>query len=65
MKKIPITIDDINPVEPHWLYKTYQTYQDQLNYNNPCANCGNNPANNPNASGFCCCSLPSMMNIRY
>lgn len=63
MKKITITVEDINPVEPNWLYKHYiKNYT--LDYNNPCANCRNNPVNNPNASGFCCCSLPSM-NIRY
>lgn len=27
---------------------------------NPCRNCSNNPANNPNASGFCNCVLPEM-----
>jgi hypothetical protein len=25
-----------------------------------CQNCSNNPANNPLASGICCCSLPDM-----
>lgn len=25
-----------------------------------CRFCNNNPANNPNASGFCCCVLPYM-----
>ena len=29
-------------------------------YENPCARCMNNPANNPLASGTCCCSLPEM-----
>ena len=29
-------------------------------YNDPCAGCSNSPKNNPNASGFCCCSLPYM-----
>lgn len=31
----------------------------------PCANCNNNPKNNPNASGFCNCVLPDMYNHRY
>lgn len=26
----------------------------------PCKYCSNNPMNNPNASGVCVCSLPSM-----
>ena len=34
-------------------------------YYDPCANCNNNPKNNPNASGFCCCALPDMYNHRY
>lgn len=36
----------------------------QPNFFDPCANCGNNPKNNINASGNCCCSLPSK-NITY
>ena len=36
----------------------------QPDYIDPCLNCGNNPKNNPNASGNCCCSLPSN-NITY
>lgn len=28
--------------------------------NHPCKHCVNNPANNPNASGLCCCSLPDI-----
>ena len=31
----------------------------------PCANCQNNPKNNPAASGVCCCALPDMYRIRY
>ena len=31
----------------------------------PCSNCSNNPKNNPNASGICCCALPDMYNKRY
>ena len=27
----------------------------------PCATCGNNPKNNPHASGICCCALPYMV----
>ena len=30
-----------------------------------CQNCPNNPKNNPNASGICHCTLPSMETIRY
>lgn len=33
--------------------------------NDPCANCNNNPINNPNASGFCNCVLPYMTGTRY
>lgn len=36
----------------------------QPEYVDPCYNCGNNPKNNPSASGFCNCSLPSR-NITY
>ena len=36
----------------------------QPDFFDPCYNCGNNPKNNPNASGNCCCSLPSK-NITY
>ena len=36
----------------------------QPDYTNPCLNCKNNPLNNPFASGFCNCSLPSR-NITY
>jgi hypothetical protein len=30
-----------------------------------CANCPNNPANNPNATGICHCVLPSMEMIIF
>lgn len=30
-----------------------------------CANCINNPKNNPNATGICFCALPAMSQIRY
>ena len=36
----------------------------QPDYIDHCLNCRNNPKNNPNASGNCCCSLPSK-NITY
>lgn len=58
-QKITITIN--NPVRNNWLY---DTYYDLNGYNDPCYYCGNNPKNNPNASGFCNCSLPSK-NITY
>lgn len=32
--------------------------EDFPNYDDPCAGCSNNPKNNPNASGFCGCTLP-------
>lgn len=42
-------------------------YWETLKYDNGwvdgidrCANCPNNPKNNPNASGFCWCVIPSM-----
>ena len=28
----------------------------------PCDKCPNNKANNPNASGFCCCAAPCFAN---
>ena len=31
----------------------------QPEFFDPCYNCGNNPKNNPYASGICYCSLPS------
>lgn len=34
-------------------------------YNDPCANCPNNPRNNPFASGICNCVLPYMNQIVY
>ena len=30
------------------------------NQYDPCTNCSNNPKNNPNASGICCCALPDL-----
>ena len=63
-KKIIITIEDDEgtpyvPVLPNsgWLEKPY--------YNDPCANCPNNPMNNPHATGFCNCALPALMNPIY
>ena len=34
-------------------------------YNDPCAGCSNNPKNNPNASGFCGCTLPYLRRSNY
>lgn len=34
-------------------------------YNDPCYRCPNNTKNNPFASGFCFCSLPSMGQITW
>lgn len=31
-------------------------------FQSPCDKCPNNKANNPNASGNCCCSLPYFTN---
>lgn len=42
-------------------YPQGQPYSD--NYD-PCANCPNNPVNNPFASGFCSCALPYMVGNR-
>lgn len=39
-------------------------YIPSLSYN-PCEYCINNPANNPNASGFCNCMLPYLNNPTY
>lgn len=45
---------------------TVPTYQgpgfDQMQGTDPCKNCPNNPKNNPNASGICCCALPYFAN---
>lgn len=30
-----------------------------------CQKCPNNPANNPNASGVCCCSIPDQEMLRW
>ena len=38
---------------------------DVPNYNDPCAGCSNNPKNNPNTSGNCCCSLPYINRVTY
>ena len=32
---------------------------------NPCEKCPNNPKNNPHATRFCNCALPSLMNPIY
>lgn len=43
-----------------------ESFNERVNgYFDPCANCINNPKNNPSASGMCCCSLPDMYNVRY
>ena len=48
------------------LYKIPKTYTYSIKeYNDPCANCRNNPAVNPNASGVCNCTLPYLYNTRY
>ena len=59
MKRIIIIEDDGQPgigVSPY----------DGLNnnYYDPCENCSNNPKNNPNASGVCCCALPDLARSR-
>lgn len=54
-KKITIEID----------YSDYWKSNTITCTNDPCENCTNNPKNNPNASGFCCCALPSMKNVVY
>lgn len=43
---------------------TFEEPYYQPKFFDPCSNCINNPKNNPNASGNCCCSLPSR-NITY
>ena len=43
---------------------TFEESYYQPKFFDPCYNCRNNPKNNPNASGNCCCSLPSR-NITY
>ena len=53
MKKITIIVDDEDSFSGNILNNIYY---------NPCENCMNNPKNNPNASGICCCSLPDLYN---
>lgn len=65
-KKITIEFDDedygINTGtlvnEGTWPYLNHHYYD-------PCANCPNNPANNPYASGFCNCVLPYMNGTKW
>lgn len=45
-----------NPCPKTYLYEAHA---------NPCDNCPNNPANNPNTSGFCSCMLPYLNNPVY
>ena len=46
-----------------WTHHDTLTYDGfKRGYYNPCENCSNNPANNPNASGVCNCVLPYLYN---
>lgn len=45
-----ISDDEKSPLD--YLSENVSTY--------PCTNCSNNPQNNPNASGFCNCILPTL-----
>jgi len=56
IKKITIEFDE-NWQEPYNLVKPKKY--------DPCANCSNNPLNNPYASGFCNCVLPYLNNPIY
>ena len=57
IKKITIEFDE------DW-QAPYNLVQPQ-GYYDPCEHCMNNPKNNPNASGFCNCSLPDLYRVRY
>ena len=62
-KKIIITIeeeDNDNSQLTPWTWDTWGS-----RFIDPCANCPNNPMNNPNASGVCNCVLPYMAGTRY
>lgn len=61
MKKKIIVIEEIDdsPLTP-W---TWDNWGRQ--YVDPCANCPNNPMNNPHASGVCNCALPALCNPIY
>lgn len=59
MRRVIIIEDDGQPgigVSP---------YNGLNDFYDPCANCNNNPKNNPNANGPCCCALPDLYNKRY
>lgn len=58
-----IIIDTDTSEIPIQIGKNYYNYGNY--YTDPCAGCMNNPMNNPNASGICCCSLPDMYNKRW
>ena len=56
------TADSIHFWNDEWnvMDKSAKTYSYDC-----CKNCPNNPANNPNASGVCFCTLHSMEKVRY
>ena len=56
--KITITIDDEEKVPT--LTGGISTLPYSYVHYDPCEHCSNNPKNNPNASGICCCCLPDM-----
>ena len=60
-KKVTITIEELDETPDNWGQNNWGTRQ----FNDPCANCPNNPANNPNASGICNCVLPYMAGTKY
>lgn len=49
---------------PNEFNPTSVPYHTQYRGPKCCEHCSNNPKNNPNASGFCDCSLPSMEQFR-
>ena len=62
MKRIIIIEDD---GQPGINISSYQGLTDFNQAYDPCANCSQNPKNNPYASGVCCCALPDLYNKRY
>ena len=63
MKKITITIEEDE--DKQMIPWTWDNWGKQQGYVDPCANCSNNPINNPHASGMCNCALPALCNPIY
>ena len=60
MKRIIIIEDDGQPGIGISPYEGLMDNRFAMDDVHPCTYCSNNPANNPNASGVCCCALPDL-----